>query len=50
MPDRSALDHIIAWMALKGYATGHGESIEALLNEIDAQARQSERRKRHIYG
>lgn len=34
----SAKHQIIIWMADRGYATGHGDTIEDLLDEIDWQA------------
>lgn len=30
--------HIVAWMGERGYATGHGDTIEDLLGELEAQA------------
>lgn len=32
------------WMMEKGYATGHGDTIEDLLKELDWQIRESERK------
>lgn len=32
------------WMMEKGYATGHGDTIEDMLKELDWQARESERK------
>jgi hypothetical protein len=35
------LEEIARWMISHGYATGHGDSIEDLLGELEAQARES---------
>ena len=34
---------LAAWMIAKGYATGHGDTIEDLLQELEWQIRESER-------
>jgi hypothetical protein len=34
---------LAAWMMAQGYATGHGDSIEDLLKELEWQIRESER-------
>jgi hypothetical protein len=34
---------LAAWMIAKGYATGHGDTIEGLLEELRWQVRESER-------
>ena len=34
---------LAAWMMAQGYATGHGETIEGLLEELRWQVRESER-------
>ena len=34
---------LAAWMMRQGYATGHGDSIEKLLEELEWQVRESER-------
>lgn len=34
---------LAAWMIAKGYATGHGDTIEQLLDELRWQVRESER-------
>lgn len=36
-------ERVSAWMMQRGYATGHGDTIEDLLEELDWQARESER-------
>ena len=38
-------EKVAAWMRSKSYATGHGDYIEDLLEEIQAQAAESERWK-----
>lgn len=40
-----AMEKICKWMTAKGYATGHGDTIEDLLNEIDGQAREAALRR-----
>jgi endonuclease YncB( thermonuclease family) len=37
--EQSALERIAVWMIERGYATGHGDTIEDLLAELEAQAR-----------
>jgi hypothetical protein len=34
---------LAAWMLAQGYATGHGDTIEDLLKELEWQVRESER-------
>lgn len=34
---------IAAWMMTKGYATGHGDTVEDLLKELEWQVREAER-------
>ena len=34
------MQEICEWMATKGYATGHGDTVVDLLNELDYQARE----------
>ena len=36
-------EKVAAWMIARGYATGHGDTIEDLLNELDWQIREQER-------
>jgi len=36
-------EKVAAWMMRQGYATGHGESIEDLLKELEWQIRERER-------
>jgi hypothetical protein len=36
-------EKVAAWMIKKGYATGHGDTIEDLLVELEWQVRESER-------
>jgi hypothetical protein len=36
-------EKVAAWMIKKGYATGHGDSVEDLLQELDWQIREQER-------
>lgn len=36
-------EKVAAWMIRSGYATGHGDTIEDLLNELDWQIREQER-------
>jgi 2-oxo-4-hydroxy-4-carboxy--5-ureidoimidazoline (OHCU) decarboxylase len=36
-------EKVATWMMQRGYATGHGDSIEDLLKELDWQIRESER-------
>ena len=36
-------ERVAAWMMERGYATGHGDTIEDLLNELDWQIREQER-------
>ena len=41
--DESA--QVANWMIMKGYATGHGDTISSLLDGLDRQARADERAK-----
>jgi len=36
-------EKVAAWMIARGYATGHGDSVEDLLQELDWQIREQER-------
>jgi hypothetical protein len=36
-------EKVAAWMMARGYATGHGDTIEDLLVELEWQVRESER-------
>jgi SOS response regulatory protein OraA/RecX len=36
-------EKVAAWMMARGYATGHGNTIEELLQELDWQVREQER-------
>jgi len=36
-------EKVAAWMMARGYATGHGDTIEELLQELDWQIREQER-------
>jgi hypothetical protein len=36
-------EKVAAWMMERGYATGHGNTIEELLKELEWQVRESER-------
>ena len=36
-------EQVAAWMMQRGYATGHGDTIEGLLKELEWQVRESER-------
>ena len=36
-------EKVAAWMIARGYATGHGDTIEDLLVELEWQVRESER-------
>ena len=36
-------EKLAQWMIEKGYATGHGDTIEDLLNELEWQIREQER-------
>lgn len=38
-----AREKVAAWMIQRGYATGHGDTIEDLLKELDWQVREAER-------
>jgi hypothetical protein len=38
------LEEIARWMIARGYATGHGDSVEDLLGELEWQAREGKRR------
>jgi hypothetical protein len=35
---------LATWMIAQGYATGHGDTIEGLLEELEWQVRESERK------
>ena len=37
------LNQIAEWMMAKGYATGHGDSVEDLLTELEWQIRERQR-------
>ena len=39
-------EKVAAWMIARGYATGHGNTIEDLLQELDWQIREQERESR----
>jgi hypothetical protein len=39
-------EKVAAWMIARGYATGHGDTIEELLQELDWQVREQERESR----
>ena len=39
-------EKVAAWMIARGYATGHGDTIEDLLQELDWQIREQERESR----
>ena len=39
-------EKVAAWMMQRGYATGHGDTIEELLQELDWQIREQERESR----
>ena len=39
-------EKVAAWMMARGYATGHGNTIEDLLQELDWQIREQERESR----
>ena len=36
-------EKVAVWMMARGYATGHGDSVEDLLQELDWQVREQER-------
>lgn len=36
--DEDGREVVAAWMILRGYATGHGDSIQSMLFELEAQA------------
>lgn len=36
-------EKVAAWMMARGYATGHGDSVEDLLHELEWQIREQER-------
>ena len=36
-------EQVAAWMMQQGYATGHGDTVEDLLKELEWQIRESER-------
>lgn len=38
-------EKVAAWMIQRGYATGHGDTVEDLLKELDWQTREAERRE-----
>lgn len=37
-------NRLAAWMIKRGYSTGHGDTIEDMLKELDWQIRESERK------
>jgi len=37
-------EKVVRWMMERGYATGHGDTIEDLLTELEWQVRESERK------
>jgi hypothetical protein len=39
-------EKVAAWMIARGYTTGHGDTIEDLLQELDWQIREQERESR----
>jgi len=39
-------EKVAVWMMARGYATGHGDSVEDLLQELDWQVREQERESR----
>ena len=39
-------EKLAAWMMAQGYATGHGDTVEDLLQELDWQVREQERESR----
>ena len=39
-------EKVAAWMIARGYTTGHGDTIEELLQELDWQIREQERESR----
>jgi hypothetical protein len=41
--NRDDINKLADWMIAKGYATGHGETMEDLLAELEWQVRESER-------
>jgi type 1 glutamine amidotransferase len=43
MSEQEAVEKIAAWMISKGFATGHGESIEDLLEELEWQRVEEQR-------
>ena len=44
--ERYAREAVARWMMEHSYATGHGDTIDDLLNELVLQAQEHERRKR----
>ena len=38
-------EKVAAWMMQRGYATGHGDTVEELLVELEWQVRESERKE-----
>jgi uncharacterized protein YoaH (UPF0181 family) len=40
MSEQEAVEKISAWMISQGFATGHGESIEDLLEELEWQIKE----------
>jgi hypothetical protein len=43
MTQAAERNKVASWMMTKGYATGHGDATEDLLEELDWQVRESER-------
>lgn len=41
--ERMSIEAIANWMMKKGYATGHGDTVEDLLTELEWQAKERER-------
>jgi uncharacterized protein YoaH (UPF0181 family) len=40
MSEQEAVEKIAAWMISQGFATGHGESIQELLEELEWQIKE----------
>ncbi|MDE2471081.1 MAG: hypothetical protein KGL35_20635 [Bradyrhizobium sp.] len=38
--DNASSEQVARWMISNGYATGHGETIEDMLAELEAQAKE----------
>ncbi len=43
MAQAAERNKVASWMMTKGYATGHGDTVEDLLRELEWQVRESER-------